>query len=95
MKKIYVFLLVAGITFSLSNCTYDDSALWNEMEQIKDRVSDLEESVLQTNEEIEALQSIVNALQNNLYICLLYKHLTFRSPDEYLRLILRQIHYPS
>ena len=68
MKKIYVFLLVAGITFSLSNCTYDDSALWNEMEQIKDRVSDLEESVLQTNEEIEALQSIVNALQNNLYI---------------------------
>lgn len=68
MKKIYVFLLVAGITFSLSNCTYDDSALWNEMEQIKDRVSDLEESVLQTNEEIEALQAIINALQNNLYI---------------------------
>ena len=68
MKKIYVLLLVAGITFSLSNCTYDDSALWNEMEQIKDRISDLEESVLQTNEEIEALQSIINALQNNLYI---------------------------
>lgn len=68
MKKIYVLLLVAGITFSLSNCTYDDSALWNEMEQIKDRVSDLEESVLQTNEEIEALQAIINALQNNLYI---------------------------
>ena len=38
------------------------------MEQIKDRISDLEESVLQTNEEIEALQSIINALQNNLYI---------------------------
>ena len=68
MKKIYVLLLVAGISFSLSNCTYDDSALWNEMEQIKDRVSDLEESVLQTNEEIEALQAIINALQNNLYI---------------------------
>ena len=68
MKKIYVLLLVAGITFSLSNCTYNDSALWNEMEQIKDRVSDLEESVLQTNEEIEALQSIINALQNNLHI---------------------------
>ena len=49
-------------------CSYDDTALWREMEQVKDRVTTLEEAVIKTNEDIVALQTIVDALQRNLYV---------------------------
>ena len=49
-------------------CSYDDSALWREMEQVKDRVTILEEAVIKTNEDIVVLQAIVDALQRNLYV---------------------------
>ncbi len=49
-------------------CSYDDEAIWKEIENVKDRVETLEESVIKTNEDIAALQTIVNALQKNLYV---------------------------
>ena len=49
-------------------CSYDDTALWREMEQVKDRVTSLEEAVIKTNEDIVALQTIVDALQKKLYV---------------------------
>ena len=53
---------------AMVGCTYDDTALWREMEQVKDRVTSLEEAVIKTNEDIVALQTIVDALQKNLYV---------------------------
>ena len=53
---------------AMVGCSYDDTALWREMEQVKDRVSSLEEAVIKTNEDIVALQTIVDALQKNLYV---------------------------
>ena len=49
-------------------CSYDDTALWREMEQVKDRVTTLEEAVIKANEDIVALQAIVDALQRSLYV---------------------------
>ena len=49
-------------------CSYNDEEIWKEIESVKDRVETLEESVIKTNEDIVALQIIVEALQNNLYI---------------------------
>ena len=49
-------------------CSYDDTNLWNEIEGVKDRVETLEESVIKTNEDIAALQAIVNALQKSVYV---------------------------
>ena len=59
--------VVAALT-AMVGCSYDDEALWKEVEQIKDRVTTLEESVIKTNEDIVALQIIVEALQNNVYV---------------------------
>ena len=53
---------------AMVGCSYDDTALWREMEQVKDRVTTLEEAVIKTNEDIVALQAIVDALQRNLYV---------------------------
>ena len=53
---------------AMVGCSYDDTAIWREMEQVKDRVTSLEEAVIKTNEDIVALQTIVDALQKNLYV---------------------------
>ena len=59
--------VVATLT-AMVGCSYDDGALWKEVEQIKDRVTTLEDAVIKTNEDIVALQTIVKALQNNVYV---------------------------
>ena len=53
---------------AMVGCSYNDEEIWKEIESVKDRVETLEESVIKTNEDIVALQIIVEALQNNLYI---------------------------
>ena len=69
MRKILCLALgvVATLT-AMVGCSYNDEALWKEIEQIKDRVTTLEEAVIKTNEDIVALQTIVEALQNNVYV---------------------------
>lgn len=67
MKKIFMLLAVAIVGISMTGC-YDNHELWEEMEQIKDRVETLEQAVIKTNEDIVALQTIVNALQKSVYV---------------------------
>ena len=59
---------MAATLMAMVGCSYDDEAIWNEIENVKDRVETLEESVIKTNEDIAALQTIVNALQKNVYV---------------------------
>lgn len=59
---------VVATLLAAVGCQYDDTNIWNEMEQIKDRVETLEEAVIKTNEDIVALQAIINALQKNVYV---------------------------
>ncbi len=69
MKKLFTYLLVL-VASSLLACTepYDDTAIRSEIEDLKDRVTKLEELCNQMNTNISALQGIVNALQQNDYI---------------------------
>ena len=59
---------VVATLLAAVSCQYDDGAIWNEIENVKNRVETLEEAVIKTNEDIVALQAIVAALQNNLYV---------------------------
>ncbi len=67
MKKIFILLATALISVSLTGC-YDDDALWDEMESVKNRVTTLEEAVKKTNDDLTALQTILAALQKNVYV---------------------------
>ena len=67
-KFLRLALSVAVALTAMVGCSYDDEAIWNEVEQIKNRVTTLEEAVIKTNEDIVALQTIVEALQNNVYV---------------------------
>ena len=69
MRKFLCLALgvIATLT-AMVGCSYDDEAIWKEIESVKDRVDMLEESVIKTNEDIVTLQTIVNALQKNVFV---------------------------
>ena len=67
MRKFLCLALSVATLMAMTGCSYDE-AIWNEVEQIKDRVATLEKAVIKTNEDIVALQTIVAALQNNIYV---------------------------
>ncbi len=69
MRHFYRVVACVMVTLAtLSSCSYDDDNLWNEVENIKNRLTTLEEAVIKTNDDIVALQSIVNALQKCVYV---------------------------
>lgn len=65
MKKVFTLLMVALVTFVLTGCR---PRIWNEIEELDNRVTALEEIVKKTNADIAALQNIVNAIQNNVFV---------------------------
>ena len=69
MKNLFTYLLVL-VASSLLACTepYDDTAIRSDIEDLKERVTKLEELCSQMNTNICALQGIVEALQQNDYI---------------------------
>ncbi len=74
MKKLLLSVVLAT-TLALTSCQFDDSNIWNTLneygETIKDheeRIAALEELCKQMNTNIEALQTIVEALEKRDYV---------------------------
>ena len=53
---------------TLLGCSYDDSEVWNNLNDLDQRVTSLEERVSEMNRDIEALESIVKALEENIAV---------------------------
>ena len=69
MKKLFTYLLVA-ITMIIAGCSesFDDSKIWDKLDDHESRIAKLEELCQQMNTNISSLQTIVNALQNKDYV---------------------------
>ena len=74
MRKILLSVVLAT-TLALTSCQFDDSDIWGKLDEygqsIKDheqRISALEELCKQMNTNIEALQTLVNALEKRDYV---------------------------
>ena len=74
MKKILLSVVLAT-TLALTSCQFDDSDIWGKLDEygqsIKDheqRISALEELCKQMNTNIEALQTLVDALEKRDYV---------------------------
>ena len=74
MRKILLSVVLAT-TLALTSCQFDDSALWSKLDEygqsIKDheqRISALEELCKQMNTNIEAIQTLVDALEKRDYV---------------------------
>ena len=69
MKKFFVLLTVAGMLLSTScSESYDDSTLWGRVDDLENRVAQLEELCKQMNTNIASLQTLVSAVQARDYI---------------------------
>ena len=52
MRKFFGFLMILLTGISQTGCEYDDAGLWDEMEDVKNRVTALEKAVEKTNSNI-------------------------------------------
>ena len=68
MKRLsFISILVLFLLMPVG-CVYNDASLWKEIEDIKNRLDQLEKSVKNSNADIQNLQQIINALNKNLYV---------------------------
>ncbi len=72
MKKL--FLLVAAVCGMLfTACEFDPSDLNNRIDDLENRVTELEETIATLNQDIAGVQTLVNAMQNNVYVSKIVK----------------------
>ena len=66
--KRFLLSVVCATSLVFSSCQFDDSAIWDKINDHEKRIVALEELCKQMNTNISSLQSIVEALQKNDYI---------------------------
>ena len=64
IKRLILFLLSLAI---VASC-YDDSAIWDKLHNLEERIARWEEMCKEMNSNIAALEDIVSALQSNDYV---------------------------
>ena len=67
MNRFFMFIALV-VAIAVSSCAYDDTEVWDTLNDHEDRISKLEELCAKMNTNISSLQTIVNALQNNDYV---------------------------
>lgn len=68
MKKILSVFCIATLLFASCSDEYDDSKLWQNVNDLKDRIASLEKTVQTMNSDISSIQSIVDAINARDYI---------------------------
>ena len=67
MKKYFLLALVV-LTGIASSCKYDDDELWDNVNDLADRITALETVTKQMNSDIAAMQSVITAMQKQLTV---------------------------
>ena len=67
MKRLFTYLLLISV-LGISSCAYDDTSLWEKVNNHENRIAELEELCKQMNSNINAMQTLLNAMEENNYI---------------------------
>lgn len=67
-QKLFVVSLLAAILSGCSSDSYDDSALWNKVNSLDDRVTAIEATLARMNTDLSSISTLVNVLKTNVYI---------------------------
>ncbi|MBP3433285.1 MAG: hypothetical protein J6K40_06105 [Alistipes sp.] len=67
MRKLFAFAAFV-VALVVSSCSYDDTPIWDKLNDHENRIKALEELCTNMNTNIEALQGIVEALEKHDYI---------------------------
>ena len=70
MKNFRILAAVISLILctSFTSCEYDDSAIWDQVENLLKRVQELEAKCEQQNSNIVALQTLLNSIKDNVYV---------------------------
>lgn len=68
MKRLFYFVLAAVLFAVGCSESFDDSKIWDKLDDHESRISQLEKLCRQMNANISSLQTLVNALNQNDYI---------------------------
>lgn len=68
MKKYLYIILASAITCTATFCSYDDSKLTEQVEDLQSRVSALESLCSSLNSQIVSIQSAVSAIEDVVYV---------------------------
>ena len=68
MKRLITLVFAACTLMAAAVSCYNDSALKGEIDNLKDRVSSLEDQMKTANQNISSLQDIIRALENKLFV---------------------------
>ena len=68
MKKLFAFFAIVLSGVVMWSCSYDDKDLWNAVNDLDGRMKAMEQAVKNANTDIETLQKLVGALQQNISI---------------------------
>lgn len=68
MKRIFTLFATLLLAFSNWSCEYDDDNLWNEVNDLKDRMEAMEKAVEGANNNITALQKLVDAMKGSVTV---------------------------
>ena len=71
MKKF--FYLVAAVAMLFTACEFDPTDLNNRIDDLENRVTELEETIAALNQDIAGVETLVNAMQNNVYVSKIVK----------------------
>lgn len=71
MKKLLYLVAAFGMLFTA--CEYDDSAINDRIDDLENRVTELEETIAALNQDIAGVQTLVGAMQNNVYVSKIVK----------------------
>ena len=68
--KFYLAALAIALSAGFTSCSneYDDSEIWDKVNDLLNRVQKLEASVQQQNANITALQTMLDAIKDNVYV---------------------------
>ena len=65
MKRL-LFVATAMVALIVSSCSYDDTALWDKVNNHETRIKELERLCGEMNSNIEALETLVNAINKGI-----------------------------
>ena len=66
MKKLFTTILCSMLLLAVSGCQHED--IWNELREHEQRIEQLEKQCRELNSNVEAIQAILTAIQENDYV---------------------------
>lgn len=68
MKKLFAILSIVLLCGAMWSCEYDDSDIWNKIDDLDVSITTLQDAVKKTNSDLSTLRQLVENMKNSITI---------------------------